>query len=168
MTQDRPQDSLDRVTVAEAADRIGLTQDAVRKRVACGTIQHDKDQDGRIYVYVSPSDKSSKTDQNTIQDEPEQDRYIASLEDQIGFLRRELERKDAILLRMAERIPELEPAQEPQRGAETHGDPGRADTPAATSRPAEGGSGPLWHGADAAPEDTLRRPWWQRWFRGRR
>lgn len=123
MTQDRPQDSLDRVPVAEAAERLGLTQDAVRKRVARGTIRHDKDQDGRIYVYVAPSDTSSKTDQDTVQDEPEHskaNRYIASVEDQISFLRRELERKDAILLRMAERLPPaIEPPREEQDQAES-------------------------------------------------
>ena len=147
MTQDRPQDSLDRVTVAEAAGRLGLTQDAVRKRVTRGTIRHDKDQDGRIYVYVSPSDTSSKTGQDTVQDEPERDRYIASLEDQISFLRRELERKDAILLRMAERIPELEPAREPQNKAES-----------AEPRSDEGT-------APEEPEKPTERPWWRRWFR---
>jgi hypothetical protein len=41
------------------------------------------------------------------------------MQDQIEFLRRELERKDAILLRMAERIPELEPASEPREAPET-------------------------------------------------
>lgn len=152
MTQDRPQGSLDRVTVTEAAGRLGLTQDAVRKRVARGTIQHDKDQDGRIYVYVSPSDTSSKTDQDTVQDEPERDRYIASLEDQIGFLRRELERKDAILLRMAERIPELEPAREPQNQAESFPeDLGRGDMPPTPPEPEKA---------------TERRSWWRRWLGG--
>ncbi len=150
MTQDRPQDSLDRVTVAEAANRLGLTQDAVRKRVARGTIRHDKDQDGRIYVYVSPSDTSSKTDQDNVQDEPERDRYIASLEDQISFLRRELERKDAILLRMAERIPELEPVQEPQNQAESAGSRSdRVETPEEPSK---------------AQKPTERPPWWRRVF----
>jgi uncharacterized small protein (DUF1192 family) len=153
VTQDRPQDDLDRVTVAEAADRLGLTQDAVRKRVARGTIRHDKGQDGRIYVYVLPSDTSSKTGQDTIQDEPERDRYIASLEDQIGFLRRELERKDAILLRMAERIPELEPAQEPQNVPESAGS--RSDE----------GDVPQ---ASAEAQRATERSFWRRWFGGRR
>ena len=156
MTQDRPQDSLDRVTVAEAADRLGLTQDAVRKRVARGTIRHGKDQDGRIYVYVSPSDTSSKTDQDKVQDEPghsEANRYIASLEDQINFLRRELERKDAILLRMAERIPELEPAREPQNQAESA--ESRSDRGTASEEPSE----------SHKINERQQRSWWRRWFR---
>ena len=135
--------------MAEAADRLGLTQDAVRKRLTRGIIRHDKDQDGRIYVYVSPSDTSSKTGQDPVQDESEWDRYIASLEDQISFLRRELERKDAILLRMAERIPELEPAQEPQNQAESaEPQSDRVETPEESEKAAE------------------HRPWWRKIFGG--
>jgi excisionase family DNA binding protein len=123
--QDRPQDVLlDRITVAEAARRLGVTQDAVRKRIARGTIRHQKDDDGRVFVYFRAADTelgTVKTDQEDEQDstsETGQDRYVRSLEDQIRFLRGELERKDAILLRLAERIPELEPYSEPRKTSE--------------------------------------------------
>src|ERR687898_1665031 len=97
---DSPQDVLDRLTVAQAADRLGITQDAVRKRIARGTLRHVKDHEGRIFVYLDPFERVSKTDQDedqhkasrTDQDE-DQDKYTRSLEDQIEFLRRELERK---------------------------------------------------------------------------
>jgi excisionase family DNA binding protein len=90
---------LDRLTVAEAASALGISQDAVRKRIARGTIQHDRDESGRVYVYLPASETVHKTDQDATQDAASktvQDRYIQSLEDQIAFLRRELERKDAI------------------------------------------------------------------------
>jgi hypothetical protein len=76
-----------------------------------------------VYVYLAPSETVHKTDQDTIQDDAAktvQDAYIRrSLEDQIAFLRRELERKDAILLNLTERIPELEAPSEARESPQT-------------------------------------------------
>ena len=66
--QDRPQDALDRISVAQAANRLGITQDAVRKRIARGTIRHEKDYEGRIFVYLDTFESESKTDQDANQD----------------------------------------------------------------------------------------------------
>src|SRR5215208_3365861 len=119
--QDSPQDVVDRLTVAQAADRLGITQDAVRKRIARGTIRHDKDHEGRISVYLDTFERESKSDQDNGQDreskpiqEANQGKYTRSLEDQIEFLRRELERKDTIITQLTQRIPELEAPSEPQ------------------------------------------------------
>jgi uncharacterized coiled-coil protein SlyX len=144
---------LDRLTVAEAASALGISQDAVRKRIARGTIQHDRDESGRVYVYLPASETVHKTDQDATQDAASktvQDRYIQSLEDQIAFLRRELERKDAILLNLTERIPELEAPSEASASPETVEDEpqGAADRSA----------------APGAQEGAQRRPWWRRMF----
>lgn len=152
--QDRPQDSLDRITVAEAAERLGVTQDAVRKRIARGTILHDRDEDGRIVVYLDTFERSSKTVQDdaqeetskTVQDEG-QDKYTRSLEDQIEFLRRELERKDTIIMSLTQRIPELESSPEARDTPETAAEgEGRDDVPPEPNEPVE------------------RRSWWRRFF----
>ena len=90
---DRPSPDLDRLTVAQAADALDISQDAVRKRIARCTIPHDRDDSGRVYVYLSPSETIHKTDQDTMQDDATktvQDTYVRSLEDQVAFLRREL------------------------------------------------------------------------------
>jgi predicted RNase H-like nuclease (RuvC/YqgF family) len=121
--QDRPQDALDRISVPQAANRLGITQDAVRKRIARGTIRHGKDHDGRIFVYLDAFERESEIDQDngqgaeskTVLDD-DQDKYIRSLEDQIDFLRRELERKDTIIMSLTQRIPELEASPEPREG----------------------------------------------------
>ena len=42
----------DRLTVAEAADRLGITKEAVRKRIHRGTLHADKDADGTVRVHV--------------------------------------------------------------------------------------------------------------------
>jgi hypothetical protein len=149
---DRPSPDLDRLTVAQAAAALNISQDAVRKRIGRGTIPHDRDDSGRVYVYLSPSETVHKTDQDTIQDDTTktvQDAYIRSLEDQIAFLRGELERKDAILLNLTERIPELEAPPEERESPETaREEPQRAEEP----RPATGG----------AQEGVQRRSWWRR------
>jgi uncharacterized coiled-coil protein SlyX len=151
---DRPSPDLDRLTVAQAAEALSISQDAVRKRIARRTIPHDRDEAGRVYVYLSLSETVHKTDQDTAQDEATktvQDTYIRSLEDQIAFLRRELERKDTILLNLTERIPQLEALQEATDAPETVEEaPERAEPRSATG---------------GAQEDA-RRPWWRRVFRG--
>ena len=143
--QDRPQDSLDRITVAEAAERLGVTQDAVRKRIARGTIRHGKGEDGRVFVYLDTFERESKTVQDeapeesskTVQDE-DQDKYTRSLEDQIDFLRRELERKDTIIMSLTRRIPELEASSESPGAAETATeDTGKENVPPGPQEPPE-------------------------------
>ena len=86
----------DRVTVQEAAKRLGVKDDAIRKRIQRGTLQHDKGLAGRVYVYL---DDGGHANGNWGLDRVHvatQDTLLASLREQIDFLRDELERKDAI------------------------------------------------------------------------
>jgi hypothetical protein len=111
---DRP---VDRVTVPEAAEMIGVTQSAIRKRVHRGTIPWDKDHEGRIYVYVDPSEMRPETWGDKARDTSagqSRDELLEAYRDQVEFLRRELERKDTLLMSLMQRVPELEPAQEPR------------------------------------------------------
>ena len=148
---DRPSPDLERLTVAQAAGALGISQDAVRRRIATGDIPHERAESGRVYVYLAPSETVHKTDQDDAS-KTVQDSYIRSLEDQISFLRRELERKDAILLNLTERIPELEAPQEASDASETVEEaPDRAESPPATGG-TQGGA--------------RRRPWWRRVFGG--
>jgi uncharacterized coiled-coil protein SlyX len=152
--EDHTRRDLDRLTVAEAAGALDISQDAVRKRIARDTIQHDRDESGRVFVYLSPSETVHKTDQDVTRDiasKTVQDRYIQSLEDQIAFLRRELERKDAILLNMTERIPELEAPPEARESPQTvEEEPERPEPRPAT----------------VESQESVQRPWWRRVFGG--
>jgi hypothetical protein len=156
--QDSPHDVLDGLTVRQAADRLGITQDAVRKRIARGTIGHDKDHKGRIFVYLDPFERKSKTDQDNGQDgesktvPDDQDRYTRSLEDQIDFLRRELERKDTIIMSLTQRIPELEAAPEPREAPQT-----ASEEPYSTHAPPEA------YGPPEPPQER-KRSWWREFF----
>ena len=105
-----------RLDVKQAAQVLGVSTDAVHKRVRRGSLESDKDENGHVYVYLddgldSPLDAGYTADRR--------DEHVAGLEDQIAFLRAELERKDAILLTMAQRIPELEPSPEPSESSDT-------------------------------------------------
>ena len=84
---------MDRLSVSEAAARLGVTPDAVRQRIRRSTIEYDKTEDGRYYVYLTPQDNRHDTVQDALANA-----LVERLKDENTFLRRELERKDAILI----------------------------------------------------------------------
>jgi hypothetical protein len=152
---------MDRLTVPEAATLLGVTQAAVYKRISRGTIPHDKDADGHVYVYLDISDirMDASTDKSNDRSTDGPDSVssadlIAELKAHNDSLRQEVEawreearRKDAILMTMAQRIPELEAAPEPREAPE------RASE--------ESGQG------TATPEQqegSERRSWWREFF----
>ena len=117
--QDRP---VEKVTVSEAAKLLGVTQSAVRKRIQRGTIPWDRDDEGRIYVYVDTSEMRLETGSGGLRDASmglSRDELVAELRDQVNFLRGELERKDALLRSLMQRILDLEPAAESRGTRET-------------------------------------------------
>jgi excisionase family DNA binding protein len=147
---------MDRVTVPEAAERLGISQDAVRQRIRRGSIQHEKDENGRVYVYVDAThthhDSVQSDSQNPTTD-PMVNALLASQQDQITFLRKELERKDAIIMSLTQRIPELEPAATSDSFSDA------SDSPLITSKEESKGQVP----PDA--ENAKSEPWWRRIFR---
>jgi transposase-like protein len=94
----------ERVTVQEAARQVGITESAVRKRVQRALLGHNKEADGRLYVYLDTQDP----DRDKVQDSS-YDMLVRRLENENEFLPRELERKDPILLNMTEAIKALNP-----------------------------------------------------------
>jgi predicted ArsR family transcriptional regulator len=94
----------ERVTVQEASRRLGITESAVRKRVQRGLLEHGKEPDGRLYVFLDTRD----TDRDEVRDNS-YDMLVRRLENENEFLRRELERKDAILLNMTEAMKAISP-----------------------------------------------------------
>ena len=108
--------AIERLTVAQAATRLGVTQDAIRKRISRNTIDYDQDPDGRIHVYVD----SSKIGQDKSSD-ASTEKLVEVQHQEIEFLRRQLEtrteeirRRDSIIAGLTQRIPELEAPLEPQ------------------------------------------------------
>ena len=117
---------MDRLSVAQAAAVLDVTQAAVYKRIQRGTVEHDKDAEGRVFVYLGasdiPSDSSMdepdmSTDRsmdlsNTAELIAELRTHNESLRQEVEAWREESRRKDSILMAMAQRIPELEPVQD--------------------------------------------------------
>jgi hypothetical protein len=136
---------MDRLTVAEAAARLGVKEQAVRKRIQRDTIRHDKDEDGRVYVYIDPYEDTD-TDAIALRRDTGMHTLVDSLQDQISFLRSELERKDTIIMSLTQRIPELEPAPEPREGPfEGHDSAGQGDD-------------------SPEPQAATQSSWWRRFF----
>jgi hypothetical protein len=165
----------DRVTVREAARRLGVEDDAIRERIQRGTLKHDEDPDGRIYVYLDPDlDPSS-----VASGDASHDAYLMSLMDQVSYLRSVLReerdarrRADTIIAQLtqanaalAQRVPELQTPQSREVAAQ-----GAAED--AARELGQGGTGDP-HGS-TRPRDTaefpvrgsLSRPWWKRVFGG--
>jgi hypothetical protein len=139
----------ERVTIQEASRRLGITESAVRKRVQRRLLKHDKEPDGRLYVYLDTQDK----DRDQVRDSS-YDMLVRRLENENEFLRRELERKDTILLNMTEAMKALSPppqeaSSEPRESPQTvEEEPERAEPNSATGGAQEG----------------VRRSWWRRVF----
>ena len=115
----------DRVTVAEAAVRLGVKEQAIRKRIQRGTLVHDKDYDGRVYVYLDTQDRATGTGTDA-----GMSTLVQSLQDQIAYLRQvaedwkeEASRKDTIIMSLTQRIPELEAPTKPRETSDTAQEP---------------------------------------------
>src|SRR5829696_8573080 len=145
---------MDRLSVAQAAAVLNVTQAAVYKRIQRGTIEHDKDSEGRVLVYLDASDIPS----DISMDEPNSAELIAELRTHNEHLRQEAEawreearRKDAILMTMAQRIPELEPSREEPREPR--------EAPVSSSEEADKGQAP-----SEQQEPSQRRSWLRAFF----
>ena len=140
-----------RASVAEAARRLGVSQDAVYKRIKRGTMPYEKAEDDKTYVYIDPSVDGNETSNDVTTDastDPSINTVLlAELRNRVRFLEEELQRKDAILMSLVQRVPpQLEPAQQPPGAPETAADePGRVEPRARATEAAE-------------------RPWWKRLF----
>ena len=108
---------VDRLTIQEAARRLGVSEGAVRKRVARGTLEHHKDEDGRIYVYLDAG-VDNGVDEGV---GPNSNALISQLRDEVAYLRDENRRKDEIIMQQAMTMRQLTaaPTQEPSEARES-------------------------------------------------
>jgi hypothetical protein len=123
-SRDRAGDEMVRLTVAEAALKLGISEAGVRKRVQRNQIPHERDDDGSLRVWVSPGEARYAESR----DAPEESRAllsemrgrIASLEHQLEQERQANSEHRRLLAAALERIPpQLEAPQESPEDAET-------------------------------------------------
>jgi hypothetical protein len=149
-----------RVNVQEAAEHLGTGVEALRKRIARGTVDSERDEDGRVYVWIDPPDGDRSLGQ-TVSASDSHQAILEAKDETIELLRRELEmwqeesrRKDHFLAALTERIPELEPARETPSEA----------TPEPRESPVSAEGLPYGTSPQEAQESLHKRSWWQRWF----
>jgi predicted ArsR family transcriptional regulator len=152
----------DRLSAQEAARALGISEGAVRKRLARGTLRSERDAEGRVWVLLEASTRSGTRGQDAGQTggQEAQDRYTRSLEEQVAYLRDQLSREQEahsearrIVAGLVSRVPELEAAQDAsQTVQEDAQEPERppGGHPEGRDRP------------DA--QEGARRPWWRRVF----
>jgi hypothetical protein len=108
--------SSNRVSVYQAAEIMGVTVDAIRKRVSRGTISHERDEDGRVWVVLDTDQDSASKVRDDDQPQSASDALISEMRNRIAFLEQEMEawreesrRKDTIIMNMTEAMKALNP-----------------------------------------------------------
>jgi len=176
--------STERASVPQAADHLGTTVDAIRKRVQRGTIPHEKDGAGRVWILLD----TGRPRHDTTGHRPDsREDLIDELRDRVRFLEGELERRGEEAERLhrimagltqtaaelSARIPaQLEAAPEaseeatqspPRQGRSDHTPPagsGGPETPTEATDEQQG-RGPI---PDAGgPQEATERRWWEFW-----
>jgi hypothetical protein len=166
-----------RATIQEAARIMGVSEGAIRKRVKRNTLRHDKDEAGRIYVYLAGTTPGATRGVDEGIDEgideephPDSSALISEMRARIESLERQLEQANErdrenrrIIAALTSRIPELEAPreapQEPSESPETAESPGRQGRSQETPFTDE-------ETVQEAAQPRSGTPWWRRMFGG--
>lgn len=150
----------ERLTIQEAAHRLGVSESAVRKRIKRGTLKREKTEDGRVLVYMEPSVPGAEEVRT-----PERDALISEMQQRLARLERELDvrteeirRRDTIIMNMTEAMKALSP---PSQEAP----PDERESPETVDE--QQGREQL-HSATAGAPESVQRPWRNLWRRIKR
>jgi hypothetical protein len=134
------------VDVKQAAEVLGISSEGVRQRIRRGSLESEKDTDGRVYVFLEGEDLDGDPS------ERDKDEVMTRIKDEISFLRQELatrdeeiRRRDAVLLSLSEGLKALNPLPAPRE----------SDVSASDAQ-----------GNDVPPEQERHRSWLHRLFFG--
>lgn len=182
--------------MGEAAERLGTTVDAIRKRVQRGTIPHDKAEDGRVWVLLDTDRTWQDTDRDAAgQRQDNGGELVEELRDRVAYLERQVEeerearrRADTIIAQLsaataeqARTIRAIEAPREPTEVAETVEEEPEAAEPRSDregseilqDEPTDAPGSPEQAeavedrgGVPPEPQAGARRPWWRRVFGG--
>jgi hypothetical protein len=150
----------ERVSIPQAADHLGTTVDAIRKRVQRGTIPHEKDAAGRVWILLDTGRPRQDTAQDTTgqRQDSESGPLISEMRSRIEDLREQLEAERQahaearrIIAGLVERLPAIEAA---------------AETPEAPETVEEASEGAEHHPSTGEAKEGVQRSWWRRMFGG--
>ncbi len=165
---DQPTDR--RVSVAEAAVLLGLSEEAVRSRLKRGTLRKEKAPDGTVLVVLGrggsagrPTNGTDRPTNRTTTGQPtnqgDQSEMVKVLHDQVRFLCEQLEQEREanrenrrIIAGLVQRVPELEAALEPREAPER--------APQQTGR----GTAPEEQEKTSGESQERKRSWWRGFF----
>ena len=138
-----------RVDVKQAAEALGISSEGVRQRIRRGSLESEKGEDGRVYVFI---------DEEAINGAPYErstDNVVTRLENEVEFLRKELatrdaeiQRRDAVLLSLSEGLKALNPPPPEVR-----------DSPVSHSEDSDKGS--VTPSEQQEPSERPKRSWWR-------
>jgi hypothetical protein len=125
-----PQANHERLTVAQAAAALGISEGAVRSRIKRGTLPTTKE-GGTVFVLLGGGTSTSNQSPN-IGVPRDQSELIASLQDQVRYLREQLDterearteerrRHDTVVAQLTSKIPAIEAPQESRESDVTPG-----------------------------------------------
>jgi hypothetical protein len=146
------------LTLRDAAQVLGISKEAVRKRVKRGTLPSDVGEDGRRYVYLDAGGDDGG-DVGPPRRVPgavpgpydPRDELIATLKEQLEAERNAHAETRRIAYTLAQRVPELEHPRDEAHGPETD---------AATTE----GTETLTDRVQAETASSRPRSWWKRFF----
>jgi hypothetical protein len=145
-----------KLDLGEAASVLGVSREAVRRRAKRGTLDSERGDDGKLYVWVH--DDHHTVEGGGFPHDDDRDELLEELRDRIRYLEEESRRKDHLLAAALERIPAIEPPETPE--TPTNEDAGFE--PTAQPQPTtEGQQEPT-----SRPQEEQPRSWWRRWFGG--
>jgi excisionase family DNA binding protein len=144
----------ERLTIQEAAHRLGVSESAVRKRIKRGTLKREKTEDGRVLVYMEASAPGTEEVRT-----PERDALISEMQKRLAVLERELDvrteeirRRDTIIMNMTEAMKALSPPSQ-EAPPDERESPQTAEEEAERTEPQSSTEG---------RQEGVHRPWWRR------
>jgi len=144
-----------RVDVKQAAEALGISSEGIRQRIRRGSLESEKDTDGRVYVFIEEEATNGASYEHSTDD------VVTRLENEVEFLRKELatrdaeiQRRDAVLLSLSEGLKALNP---PPASPEA-----RDSSVTASEEPYSTHAPPVPE--TPVPEAQQKRSWWRAFF----
>ncbi len=154
-----------RLTVAEAAEALGTTDGAIRKRIARGTLMSERDAEGRVLIVLDAATRREAAGQTAgqpggqRQGEEAYRELVEELRDRVRSLEEANRENRRIIAGLIQRVPELEAASQDET-QEARQEPAESQQRAPEGQDASS----TRPGRQEPAQGPQTRPWWRRWL----